>query len=219
MPAPDPEELLANWEAGRGGGVCFEMTDMLHRLLASLGYRAHPVLAQISFPGSHQAVLVEIDGARYLGDAGNGAPFWEPIPVDRPYEVHHAGLAFRFRPGDAGGTCVQDRFIDGAWQQFFVYDLRPAADAERFEALQRHHTIGESWVVDVPRLVRCEDDGVWALRGDELVRHTDDGKRTERLATPEDYVRAARDAFALPAAPIVEALEAIARRSQVGAQA
>jgi arylamine N-acetyltransferase len=58
VPPVDPEALLEGWERGRGGGVCFELAEMFGLLLIGLGYRAHPVLGDMRFPGAHQAVLV-----------------------------------------------------------------------------------------------------------------------------------------------------------------
>src|SRR6185437_4665679 len=118
-------------------------------LLAGLGFRVHPVLATISFFGSHQSVVVDVDGGRYLVDAGNGAPFFEPIPLTEsgePFEVSHVGLAYRFRPAvDHPNAWVQDRFIDGEWRPFWTYFLDPAeAEAQR-TAYQRHHVRGQSW--------------------------------------------------------------------------
>ena len=55
----DPETLLDRWRTGRAGGLCFDVTEMLGELLRRLGYRTHPVLARISFPGSHQALVVD----------------------------------------------------------------------------------------------------------------------------------------------------------------
>src|SRR3954452_15994453 len=89
VPPLDLDVLLEAWCARRGGGVCFEVASMVDRLLVELGYRTRLVLAQITFPGSHQATLVELDGQRFLVDVGNGAPFLEPIPLDGEFELHH----------------------------------------------------------------------------------------------------------------------------------
>ena len=51
VPPLDLDALLDAWCARRAGGVCFEVTAMVDRLLSELGYRTHPVLAQITFPG------------------------------------------------------------------------------------------------------------------------------------------------------------------------
>jgi arylamine N-acetyltransferase len=206
VPPWDPDELLANWEQGRGGGVCFELAPMFGRLLRALGYNATPVLGQITFPGSHQAVLVELDTGRYLVDVSNGAPFFAPIPLDRTVEVNHVGLAYRFRPGESSEEWFQERSIHGAWEPFCRYDLRPAGEHDADVAYQRHHTPGESWVVDKIRLIRCREDAVISLFGDELVRFTDTGKQTERVGDPARLAELVRDVFLLPEMRLPETL-------------
>ena len=129
VPPLDADVLLDAWIAGRSGGLCFEITHVFGRLLDALGYRCHPVLAFITFPGSHQAVLVELDGRRYLVDAGNGAPLFEPTLLDGTVEVSRFGLAYRYRAGrrrqrvDPGPL---DRRRVGA-----VLSLRPPATGPR----------------------------------------------------------------------------------------
>ena len=213
VPPLDPDALLDGWEQRRSGGVCFEVTDMVGRLLVALGYRAHPVLGFITFLGSHQAVLVELDGRRYLVDAGNGAPFFEPIPLDGAVEVRRAGLAYRFRPDEAAGSWVQDRRIDGAWAPFCRYDLRPPEPREREWAYQRHHAPGQSWVVDNLRLIRCGEDEVYLLRDGQLTHFTPRGKRTEQVAGAVAHARAVAEIFRMPGLPVEEAFDALAERA------
>jgi len=123
VPPLDLDAALDAWCARRAGGVCFEVTAMVDRLLSALGYRTHPVLAQGTFPGSHQANLVELDGQRYLVDLGNAAPFVEPIPLEREFELEHAGLRYRFHPAPDTNGWLQDRWIDDTWQPFCRYAL------------------------------------------------------------------------------------------------
>lgn len=211
--ALDPDALLAAWCERRAGGVCFEITLMVDRLLGGLGYRTYPVLAAIGFPGSHGANLVELDGRRYLVDVGNGAPFFEPIPLDGPFEVHQAGLGYRFRPdGDPEGW-VQERWIDGAWAPFATYTLAPADPLVQEAAYQRHHTLGQSWVVDTLTAIACSDEQVWALRGDELRHFTPAAKTVERLSDdPAAYRRLAAEILALPGLPIDRARQVLSAR-------
>jgi arylamine N-acetyltransferase len=208
VPPLDPEAILSAWEQRRSGGLCFEVTEMLSRLLSQLGYAAHPVLGRISFPGSHQAVHVTVDGRNYLVDAGNGAPFFDPIPLDAPFEIRRAGLAYRFRP--EGTTSVQDRFIEAQWQPFCRYDLAVPSPEDREQAYQQHHVVGCSWVVDNLVMVRCWDDEVWSLRDGQLSHFTTDGKYVSQLEDPEaDYPRLARDLFGLPELPVTAAYRAL----------
>jgi arylamine N-acetyltransferase len=208
VPSLDPELVLDSWLERRSGGVCFEVTEMFGLLLRGLGYHAYPVLAQISFPGSHQGLVVHVDGSRWLLDVANGAPLFEPIPLDGTVEVQRAGLAYRFRsdPSSADGW-LQERWIDGQWGPFARYDLRPADQQARRQAYQRHHLRGQSWVVDSLRLVRCAEDEVCALRDGQLMRFTAHGKHVEPITEPGAYARLASDVFGLPRLPIAACLD------------
>lgn len=210
VPALDPEATLQAWQAGRGGGVCFKIVDMFDRLLAGLGYRTHPVLGRITFPGSHQANLVELDARRYLLDVGNGSPFFEPIPLDAVIEVRQAGLAWRFRPDPDSDGWIQDRRLDDAWVPFCTYDLAPPDPAARAAAYQHHHLPGQSWVVDNLVLTRSLHDEVWVLRDDELRHFSLEGKTVERIQTAADYPRLVAEVFGLPDLPIASAVAALA---------
>lgn len=211
LPALDADALLRLWEQRRGSGVCFEVAESFGRLLGALGYDARLVPGIIgSFMGGHQALLVALGEQRYLIDVGNGAPHFDPIPVGLPVEVRHAGLAYRFRPGDEAGSYLQERWLAGAWAPFCRYEFRDQSGAEREAAYRRHHIPRESFVVGELRLVRCTEEAVYALRGTELTRHTAQGKRTEHLAQHADYERVAREVFGLPALPIVEAVTVLA---------
>lgn len=212
VPPIDPDSLLESWEQHRGGGVCFELAEMFSRLLVALGYRAYSVLAQISFPGSHQAVMVQLDGKNYLAEVSNGAPFFEPIPLDRAVEIRRVGLVYCFQPGEQPGHWVQERFIDGAWELFCRYDLRPPRPSEREAAYQRHHMPGASWVVDDLRLVQCRQDAVLALRDGRLTRFTAEGKDDEAVIATT-AARVVAEVFGMPDLPVAAALEALAERA------
>ena len=220
-PVPDLEfdALLRNWEEARGGGVCFEIAGMFGRLLDGLGYRVTPVLGQISFPGSHQALLVQLEDARYLVDVGNGAPIFAPIPLDAAVEVRHAGLAYRFRSGNKEESWIQDRWIAGAWEPFCRYDLRPTTADERRAAYQLHHAVGESWVVGEPRLIRCEENAVFLLRNGEFQRFTSEGRQSEPVGGETRLAQLAAEVFRLPALPLANANRARAELAGVAIRA
>jgi len=209
VPPLDSEAMLDAWIDRRSGALCFEATEMVARLLAELGFDAYPVLGQISFPGSHQGVLVTIDGVRYLVDVGNGAPFFDPIPLDTTFEVHRAGLAYRFH-NDGPNVSVQDRWIEGEWKPFCRYALERPDPVVREAAYQQHHVIGCSWVVDTITLIRSSDDEVWSLRDRQLTHLTVDGKTVSTIEDAErEYPRLASETFHLPALPIVEGFHAL----------
>jgi arylamine N-acetyltransferase len=211
VPPLDLDALLTGWERGTGTAVCFEGTEAFGRLLGALGYAARPVPGFIAgFVGGHQGLLVTLDGAHYLADVANGAPFFDPVPLAEMVEVRHAGLAYRFRPGEEADTHVQDRWIAGAWAPFATYYLREQGQAERAGYYRRHHIPRESFVVGELRLVRTTPDAVISLRDTELSIFTAAGKRTAQLPGGEDFERAARDHFGLPALPLAAARAVLA---------
>jgi N-hydroxyarylamine O-acetyltransferase len=217
VPQPDPEALLTAWEARAGGGVCFEIAMMVSRLLTALGYPSHLVLGQISLPFGHQAVVVELGGRRYLVDLGNGAPIFEPLPLDgEPVEVHRHGLAFRFRGGDETDVLFQDRMIDGAWKAHCKYGLQPAAAEDRDKGYQHHHTPNASWVTGSLTMVRSTEQEVFALKDATLTRHTAAGKSTETMTDAAAYERLTTEVYRLPGLGIAEALAVRAAFSEMG---
>jgi N-hydroxyarylamine O-acetyltransferase len=211
VPALDTDRLLQSWIDRRSGGVCFEVVATFGRVLRELGFQARLINAEISWPGAHQALIVDLAESRYLVDVGNGAPFLDPIPLDRVIEVRHAGLAYRFRP-DAADFWLQDRWINNAWAPFCTYDLREADSALCETAYQHHHTPGQSWVVDTITLTRCDADEVWSLRNDELRHFTPDGKSEQHIGEPEEYARLAAEVFRMPALPIDRARQVLSER-------
>jgi N-hydroxyarylamine O-acetyltransferase len=207
VPPLDPETLLANWEAGRGGGVCYEISAMFHRLIRALGYDAELVLAQISIPDGHQALQVRLDGARYLVDVGTGSPIFRPIPLIGTTEFQHAGLSYRFR-ADEPGHWLQERLFDGEWKQTCRYDLGPLDQERQSIAYQHHQTPGATWVLDKIRMIRCEDDAVFSLTGPELTTITPNGKRTDQITTLAAYASLAAETFGLSHLPLTDAADA-----------
>jgi arylamine N-acetyltransferase len=225
VPPLDLDAMLATWEARANGGVCFDITAMLLRLLTDLGYPAAPVLARIGDPGPgfwlgrHQALLVTVGGDRFLVDAGNGSPFYDPIPLDGVTEFRLAGLGFRFRADEQPGVWTQDRLIDGAWAPFCRYDLQPADDASRDAAYQNHHRVTESWVASSLFLIHCGDLAVHVVRDDQVTRYGPDGKQAWQLASDAEAEQLAEDVFKLPGLRIAEARQALARRATAAAPA
>jgi N-hydroxyarylamine O-acetyltransferase len=208
VPPIDPDALLAAWEARRCGGVCFEHTEMFGRLLAGLGHDVTPIAGEISFPGSHQALLVGLDGERWLVDVGNGAPFLEPIPLDRPLEIQRLGLGYRFGAHpEVPGVWVQERAMEGGWTPYCRYLLRPQAPEDREAAYQRHHRPRETWVTNSMVLIRSGEDEVVVFRNGEEERHTPRGKLSARVEDPAGWARLPA-ALGLPALPIREVARA-----------
>ena len=76
-----PEEVLEGYLTSRLGGTCFSLTHCLYTLLGYCGFSAWRVLGDMRHgPNIHCAVMVSLEGAEYLCDAGYLLP--APLPVD-----------------------------------------------------------------------------------------------------------------------------------------
>lgn len=209
VPPLDLDDVLDAWRNGAGGGVCYEFGSMLGRLLGELGYTAYPVLARISFPGSHSALMAELDGRQLLVDVGNGQPILEAIPVDRPFEIDRAGLRYRFRQDAETGKLIQDRWVGGEFAPFVTYERTPATPAEMEASYQRHHAIPpRTFVMQNFRLVRIAEEEVLQLRDDEFTTYRAGGKTVEAVHDLARYRELAAGPFRLPGLDVERGLRA-----------
>lgn len=209
VPPLDLDALLGAWVRREAGGVCYEFGSMLGRLLGGLGYTVYPVLAQISFPGSHSALIVELDGRQLLVDVGNGQPILEAIPVDEPFEIDRAGLRYRFRLDPEDGRLVQDRWVGGAFAPFVTYEREAATPDEMEASYQRHHALPpQTFVMMNFRLVRIADDEILQLRDHELTTYRPSGKTVEAVTDAARYRELVAGPFGLPGLDVERGLRA-----------
>jgi len=188
VPDLDLDTLLANWEAQRGGGVCFEIVTMFHQLVRNLGYEARLILAQISFADGHQGLIVTLDGVDWLVDVGTGSPVFRPITLAGADALACAGVNFRFHGDETDPRYwLQERLIDGEWKRSCRYDLEPPTEERKVFAYQLHHTYGSSWVVDTLRMACWRNDVGYSISGNELTILRDGGKEKQVLTTPAEY--------------------------------
>jgi arylamine N-acetyltransferase len=65
-----PVEVVTGYVERHTGGTCFSLTYCLGSILASAGYRCHPVMADMKRPNIHCALIVELAGRSFLVDPG-----------------------------------------------------------------------------------------------------------------------------------------------------
>jgi N-hydroxyarylamine O-acetyltransferase len=104
----EPEALLDKFGRRRRGGFCYEMNGALALLLRSVGFAVDVVEAGVLRAvrgeeawGNHVALLVAVDGERWVADTGIGDAFLEPLPL-REGSHRQGGLVYRLERLDAG---------------------------------------------------------------------------------------------------------------------
>jgi arylamine N-acetyltransferase len=220
VPPLDPESVLTSWEQGKGGGVCYEIADMLQQLLSTLGFDAWCVMATLNFPAnpgiarigfarSHQAVLVAIDEGKHLVDVGNGAPTYTAVPLGELREIHVANLGYRFSLDDVQAEVIQERLVESGWRPFVKYELLPAEDSARETAYQKHHEVpARSFVMSNLRMVRCKPNWVASLLDHQLSIYGPVGRTSEEVFGLRRYREIVGDLFNAPNLPIDDGLRA-----------
>ena len=115
----DEAELIARVCADGRGGYCFELNTVLAALLRACGFVVthHQAVVGGEGPTNHMALLVHLDGERWLADAGLGEGFVEPLPFregatdDRPVHLHGDPRGRRAR---GGWACTNGRRSAGS---------------------------------------------------------------------------------------------------------
>jgi arylamine N-acetyltransferase len=76
-----PEEFWDDALARGGGGTCFESNYAFFSLLRALGYEGYLTINDMDqVIGCHAAIVLRVNGRRWLVDAG--LPLYVPLPID-----------------------------------------------------------------------------------------------------------------------------------------
>jgi arylamine N-acetyltransferase len=172
------------------GGTCFRLALGCFHLLRGLGEDAALVTAPA---GDHAAVLVNApaaEGGPRLVDVGFFAPFWEPLPLDRPTAWAGALGAFTVTPGDDGAELALRR-PSGTTR---VLSLRPVDGTSVWRMWADSCAPGHPLFPRAVILQRQTADTAWSLFDRSL--HTVTAAGLEQRALSHDAARAVvRDRF------------------------
>jgi arylamine N-acetyltransferase len=170
------------------GGTCFRLALGCFHLLRGLAYDVALVAASA---GDHAAVLVSGEGGPCLVDVGFFAPFWEPLPLDRPTDWPGALGAFTVTPGDDGELTL--RRPSGTTR---VLSLRPVDEAHVWRHWTDSCAPGHPLFPRAVILQRQTADTAWSLFDRSL--HTVTTAGLEQCALTHDEARAVvRDRFGI----------------------
>jgi N-hydroxyarylamine O-acetyltransferase len=190
--------------SGRGG-YCFEQNLLFAHVLRAIGFNVTELAARVlwnvppgvSTPRVHMLLLVDIDGQRYLTDAGfGGNVLTSPLLLDSTEEQATPHEPFQVLKND-GRYLVQFKIRD-TWVKLYRFDLS--------EQLLPDHEQGNWFVSTHPQSIfvngllaaRAEPDRRYALGNNELSIHILNGATEKRtLKTVPEMRDALTDLFKL----------------------
>lgn len=177
----------------RRGGFCYELNGAFGNLLRAIGFTvanvsARPWSAAIGFGPEfdHLALIVTIDGERWLADVGFGDSFLEPLRVDERGEQRDPAGVFAVIPSGTGMT-VRRKHHD-AWSDEYLFTLTEHPLADFAEMCRYHQTSPDSHFTRKRICSLARADGRITLSDLRLIT-TADGLRSERDLGSEDEWR------------------------------
>ncbi|MCP4542971.1 MAG: arylamine N-acetyltransferase [Chloroflexi bacterium] len=177
-----PDEFWADAMTHGGGGTCFESNYALFSLLRSLGYEGYLTINNMGEKiGCHAAIVLHIDGERWLVDGG--IPLYIPLRIDpsAPTQRDSAFHTYTVRP-DGEGVCQVERTKHPKPNCYTLIDTPISDDAYRAATTADYGSNGHF----LDRIIICKvvNDRAWRFCSSETplcIESFWEGERTEHL--------------------------------------
>lgn len=192
-------------QAGRGG-YCFEQNGLFAAVLRTIGFEVRPLAARVRYratrvlPRTHQLLLVDVEGERYVADVGFGAhTLLEPVPLaaDRVFAQH----AWRYALRDEGETWVLRLAQDAAWTELYAFTLEPQFPPDAEMANWYVSTHPQSRFVQTMTVQRATPGARHVVQNDEYSVDSGHGEPTVRRIGHDELVALLRSEFGLALPP------------------
>jgi N-hydroxyarylamine O-acetyltransferase len=185
---PLHEAALTERVLGGRGGYCFELNTVFAALLRGLGFRVthHQAVVGGEGPTNHMALVVELDGDRWLADAGLGEGFADPLPLREG--VHTVGPFTYTLTREPAGTWWMGQH---EWGTISGFRMAPEpSPVSAFAYHRRLSTDPESSFVRTLVVQRPCPDRIVALRSRTLSEVGPSVDQRRLLAAPGEFAEA-----------------------------
>jgi N-hydroxyarylamine O-acetyltransferase len=184
------------------GGYCFEVNGLFAMALGALGVEyqfvaARPLLFAHLRPKTHMALVVNLQGEKWLCDLGFGSyGIRAPMRLDAlDVALQQDGEVFQLGKLKPHEYVVQ-ALVDGKWQSQYSFDLSPQEWVDFEPANYFSYANPESIFVKKLLVVLHTPDGRKILFGDAF-KTVAQGETVRQLLKPQDRPRILRDEFGL----------------------
>jgi arylamine N-acetyltransferase len=192
------------------GGTCYSNNYYLNLLLNHLGYDVKLCGADMSQPDVHIVNLVKIDGREYLVDAGNAAPFLEPIPLDLEidYKISLGLDEYILQPREINGRSRMLHFRNR--ELLHGYYINPASrKINEFEHIILDSFRPEATFMNAILLVRIQDKASQVIHNMTLIESQGSSLMKRELGSIDELIAKIKEVFGIPADISALALEGI----------
>jgi len=204
---PPLELFLEGIERYRFGGTCYSNNCHLWSLLVSLGYEACLCGADMSRPDVHVVIMVRLEGREYLVDAGYGAPFLSPLPLDLSCDqvVAWGHESYVLQPRDGAGCSRVELHRGGLVKHGYLAKPRPRTPAD-FRSVIAESFRPDATFMNAVAIYRFDRHGSVAVRNLKIIESTPEASTSRALASRDELVAVAEERFGIPAEIVAEAV-------------
>lgn len=190
-------------ERGRGG-FCYEVNGLFAALLRALGFRVEMLSAGVANADGdfgpdfdHMALMVTIDGERWLADVGFGDSFVEPLRLDERGEQKQDRRAYKIEvSGDY--LVLMQRENENEWKAQYRFTMQPYEYADYFEMCRHHQTSPQSHFTQRRICSRLTEEGRVTLSDMRFITTSKNGERREHaLTSQKEYEAILREHFGI----------------------
>lgn len=188
-----PEEIVEKVIHCRRGGYCYEVNGIFAMALHELGIAyqfvaARPMFYPVKRPKTHMAIVVTVQGERWLCDLGFGSyGIRAPIRLENmaEVEVKQDADTFMLSKMDQGEYLLK-ALVDGQWVNQYAFDLSAQDWIDFAPANYLNSTHPDAIFVQKILVVQHNENGRKILFGDTL-KTVVNGQTNHQLISPEYY--------------------------------
>jgi N-hydroxyarylamine O-acetyltransferase len=159
-------------------------------------------------PRSHMVLRIDLDGRRYVADAGfGGLTLTAPLRLEAGVEQTTPHESFRLAA--AGDMFVVEALVRGEWKALYRFDLQPQVIADYEVSSWYLSSNPKSHFLSTLVAARVQPDRRYALRNTDFAIHHADGYTDRKaLLTPRDLRVTLEGMFAIdvPTDPEMDAV-------------
>lgn len=203
---PDLSTYLDGIEKYKFGGTCYANNYFLYLLLKDLGYDIKLCGADMKNPDIHIISIVKIDNKEYLIDAGNAAPFFEPLPtfLTEDYIIEFGNEEYILKPKDETGKIKIEQYSDGKLQHWYTAKPRERLIGE-FDKVIKASYSDDAIFMNAIRITKFLEAGSVVIKNLSLTETINNESSTVKI-TLKDMPFIIQEKFGIPAEVVSEAI-------------
>lgn len=183
------------------GGFCYEQNTLFGLSLRELGYQVDFISARV-WNGTdfgraleHIALIVHIEGERYLADVGFGDCFLEPLRLVAQEEQLVHGKNYRVIESESSHEWIMQEKSEDDWTNGYAFELHPRELRDFAEMCDWTQVSADSGFTQRLVCSKAVQNGRITIANMRLIRTQSAVKEEQNLSTSQDFAQALAEHF------------------------